>query len=172
MILAAILLLSILGATVLIVVILRQSKSPGPPADPAWIDGFSADRYRPMERLLAGGDFAFVATQSGLPAATVRRMRKDRQRLFRRYLRNLVRDFNRIHACAVQCALSATVDRPELSGALVRQKLSFHVAVCAMRVQLALHVAGIGSVDVQDLLGTLRDLCTETRGLRTHSAAA
>jgi hypothetical protein len=123
--------------------------------DPAWLEQFSTERYRPMVRLLADHDEVFLATTCGYTAKMIRRVRSERRRIFRAYLRNVVRDFNRLHHAARVIMLDSPVDRPDLAALLMRQRVAFTANWFAVQWRLALHTAGFGPVDARDLLQLL-----------------
>ena len=128
-----------------------------PAPDPAWLETFSAARYRPMLRLLAENDYEFMLA-NGADPAVVRRLRTERRRIFRTYLKNLVRDFDRVHRAARIALLESEQDQPELAARLIRVRFEFQLAVFAVRARLALHTVGIGAVDVQRLLGAVESV--------------
>src|ERR1044071_6455020 len=66
------------------------------PHDRTWLDEFSIDKYRPMLRLLSERDFEYLSMQAGSTPEIARRLRSERRKIFRAYLWNLVRDFNRL----------------------------------------------------------------------------
>lgn len=88
-----------------------------------------------MERLLAEDDLAYL-TVSGLDQQTLRQFRKERRRLFVRYLRNLESDFWNLHAGARALLIDAPSDRPELAADILRQQLAFQRTVWMIRVGL------------------------------------
>ena len=63
--------------------------------DPEWLKNFSVSSYRPMERLLDEGDIRFLTEHPGYEPGMENRLRADRRRIFRLYLKNLGRDFAR-----------------------------------------------------------------------------
>lgn len=132
--------------------LLAQTREPLP--DASWLLKFSVDRYRPMTRLLTESDFAFLAA-SGADAGAVRRLRAERRRIFRAYLSNLVRDFNRIHRAARIFLLDSEQDSSQAAMRLMRIRVSFELALLRVRGRLVLHALGIGGVDVRRLLDSL-----------------
>jgi hypothetical protein len=126
--------------------------------DPEWVSNFSTATYRPMQRLLSDTDLKYLAAQPGISARTVKQLRRERRRIFRAYLRNLVRDFHRLHLAARMTLLYASEDRPDLAKALLRQRATFTWAVLMVEVRLVLHAAGFGPVDVKGLIGALESM--------------
>src|SRR5579863_5016385 len=61
-----------------------------------WIDELSAERYRPMLRLLNGGDVEFCAPNPASRPRWRRKLRIQRCEIFQTYLRHLNHDFTRI----------------------------------------------------------------------------
>src|SRR5579863_76704 len=93
--------ISVVTGTALLLVaamLIRKLAVPGSslPLTPEWIDELSVERYRPMMRLLDGGDVEFLRTQPGFTPMMVTRLRIQRCKIFRGYLRSLTGDFNRV----------------------------------------------------------------------------
>src|SRR5690349_18638174 len=99
------------------------------PHDRTWLDEFSVDKYRPMLRLLSERDFEYLSMQSGFTPEIARRLRIERRRIFRAYLNNLVRDFNRLQAAGRELVTQASTDRSELAAALMRYQAEFYMSV-------------------------------------------
>ena len=133
------------------------TRTDGPAPDSAWLQNFTAARYRPMLRLLADDDYEFMIA-NGADAAVIRRLRAERRRIFRAYLNNLVRDFERIHHAARILVSESEQDQPEVAARLMRVRWEFALAVMAVRTRLALHIVGIGAVDVRRLLGAVESI--------------
>jgi hypothetical protein len=143
------------GAMILLLV--RRLTSPGSVSecDPEWVANFSLATYRPMLRLLAEDDYRFYASQPGITPKAVEQLRKERRRVFKSYLRNLVRDFHRLHLAARMTLIYSAQDRPDLAQALLRLRLIFTWAVLMVEFRLVLHAFGFGAVDARKLLGAL-----------------
>jgi hypothetical protein len=144
-----------LGALVLLLV--RRLTAPGTisECDPDWLANFSTATYRPMQRLLSDADLKYLAAQPGITRETVNQLRRERRRIFRAYLRNLVRDFHRLHLAARMTLVYSEQDRPDLAHALLRQRALFTWAVLNVEFRLVLHALGMGPVDVTHLIGAL-----------------
>jgi len=129
--------------------------------DEAGLKRFSLDRYRPMGRLLADADFEFLARcgQAGMQIA--RDLRSARRRIFRTYLRDLARDFHRLHGAAKLLLLQSQEDRPDLALLLVKQRLVFALAMLAVEWRLLLHTLGLSAVDTARLLAVVDGLRLE-----------
>jgi hypothetical protein len=125
--------------------------------EPEWLQSFSANRYRPMLRMLSEDDPGFLRLQ-GLDKTAIRRIRRERRQIFRVYLGNLIRDFNLLHEAARLVLLMSEVDRPDLSARLIRTRVEFQRAVLAVRVRLFLHSLGLAGVDVRELVGALESV--------------
>lgn len=114
----------------------------------------TADRYRPMIRLLADDDLDFVSTDHKL-----RRTLRDRRRmLFRAYLRCLTRDYSHLLAGVRKAMVDSGVDRPDLARELARNRVLFAIAICKVEYRLALHAAGVGHVEIGGLIEALETL--------------
>jgi hypothetical protein len=151
----AIVALGVVGAAILLLVRKLAGPATISQCDPEWISNFSVARYRPMLRLLDEADYAFLAAQPGYSKKYINRLRAERRAIFRAYLRNLVRDFHRLHMAARMILVYAPQDRPDLAMTLMRQRFVFMFAVVAIEFRLVLHTAGVGTVDVRKLLGAL-----------------
>ena len=123
--------------------------------DAKWLYEFSISRYTPMERLLCEEDYTFLASQPGFRPEIARKLRAQRRRIFRLYLRRMVRDFDRIHAAAQVMVVHSPVDSSELAAVLLKQRVSFRVALLAVEIRFALHAVGLGTVDIHSLVQSL-----------------
>jgi len=128
-----------------------------------WCNYFSIDRYRPMERLFSDEDYRFLADQPGYSPRLARRLKAERRRIFRQYLRSLGRDFNRLYTAARFLILQSPEDRPDLVTALLRQRLVFRYAMAVVHWRLALQTLGIGTVDVSGLVRALEQMGQQFR---------
>lgn len=128
----------------------------------------SIDRYRPMLRLLGDDDLDFVAANRGLR----RVLRARRRELFRSYLRCLARDYALVLAGIRMVMVQSGVDRPDLTRALVRNRVLFAVTMYKVELRLVLHAAGIGRVDISGLVDTLEALRAQLRVLSPAVSAA
>jgi hypothetical protein len=127
----------------------------------------SPAKYRPMERLLQEDDFRFLAGQPGFTPQLGRRLRTERRRIFRGYLRNLRNDFARAAAACQLLIVHSAEDRGDLAAGLMRQKLAFGVGMLAVEGRLMLHAAGAGPVDVRGLVESLETMQSQMRVLLT-----
>jgi hypothetical protein len=130
-----------------------------------------AAKYKPMERLLNEGDFQLVASYPTLSPSVGRRLRVERRRIFRAYLRSLRRDFGRIYTACRILILYSEADRPDLTMALLKLRAQFAWGMLLAEWRLALHMLGIGTVDIRGLIGGLDALHQQFNAL-AHSPAA
>lgn len=128
----------------------------------------TAERYRPMLRLLSNEDLAFVSADGKLQKA----LRAGRRDLFRGYLRCLTRDYACLLASVREAMVRSEIDRPDLARALARNRMLFAVAICKVEFRLALHATGGASVDVSGLVDALEALRGQARVLTTASLSA
>jgi hypothetical protein len=142
------------------------------PVDAAWLAAFSPARYLPMVRLLGTEDLAFLRAQPGFTPARGRRFRAERRTVFRKYLRSLARDFERLHRAARMLMLSAPEDRPEYAVALLRQRIRFERTMMRVRWQLLLNWIGGAAVDARRLVDALEAMNAQVRTLAAVPAAA
>ena len=161
-------------AGALILLLVRHLTAPGTisECDPEWVANFSTATYRPMLRLLAEEDYKFFAAQPGITQKAVEQLRQERRRVFKSYLRNLVRDFHRLHLAARMTLIYSTEDRPDLAQTLLRQRAVFTWAVLMVEFRLVLHTFGLGAVDARQLLGALDTMHINAGSLSTASQAA
>ena len=135
-------------------------------ADWEWANGFSVDRYRPMQRLLSEDDCTFLKGQRGYHPSILQSLRHDRRRVFRMYLRSLNRDFNRLYWAAKEAVMFSHAGEAGLLTMIVRQRVLFLWALSLVEMRLVLHAAGIGTVDVRPVLGALEAMREATRILQ------
>jgi hypothetical protein len=140
--------------------------------DPDWLKKFSVSSYRPMERLLDEDDIAFLKSQPGFEPGMEKVLRSQRRKVFRMYLRNLGRDFNRLHFALRLMALHGPQDNPELAKTLVKQKVLFFVGFLAVRMKLEAYALGVGTVDVRGLVATLDTMRAELNSMLTSPVAS
>ena len=126
-----------------------------PAADFSRLAEFSVETYRPMERLLLEDDFHFLRWQTGFAPDLEKRLRADRRRVFRAYLRGLTADFRLLHRAARILVSQHPEDRPDLAAGLVRQQLLFWWRLSVIHTRLWL--SAVPGVDLQvDVRGLLR----------------
>jgi hypothetical protein len=155
------------AAGLLVVFLLRRWNSPAHDPEPSleWCTRFTVQRYRPMERLFSEDDDRFLAAQPGCSPRLMQRLRADRRRIFRHYLRCLSRDFNKLHRAARYLLLDSPQDRPDLVMALFRQRLMFRYALLTVHGRLALQTLGLGSVNPRGLVSALELMGSQFRQL-------
>jgi len=119
------------------------------------LDDISISKYRPMERLLVDDDFEFLGSQEGNTPGLARKLRAQRRRVFRGYLRCMRRDFARLYLAAQLLLLHSTVDRPDLAISLLKQRALFTLALLAVEWRLVLHAARLAPVNVHHLVEAL-----------------
>jgi hypothetical protein len=111
----------------------------------------AAARYRPMLRLLSDDDIAFASSDKRL----VKKLRAQRNRLFRDYLRCLTKDYGRLLAGIRLAMVNSGVDRPDLARALAANQTRFALALCRIECRVFLHQFGIGKVDISGLVDAI-----------------
>ncbi len=117
---------------------------------------FSMVRYQPMTRLLVSDDLDFLAAQPGCRPETLARLRRDRRRIFRMYLRDLAADFQALHAEARKMAASSPEPQTQLIASLLRQQFTFWFALLAIETRLLLPQAG--GLDIGELIASVEAL--------------
>jgi hypothetical protein len=109
------------------------------------------NRYRPMLRLLRDEECKFASSK----AVSTRRLRAQRRTIFRGYLECLTKDYNAVLGAIRGVMVRSAIDRPDLAKALLKNRVLFAVALCAIDLHLCLHAAGVGRVEVSGLVGAL-----------------
>ncbi len=127
----------------------------------------SADRYRPMVRLLSDDDLAFVGFNSKLR----KDLRASRRKLFRGYLRCLTKDYAALLAGVREAMVRSGVDRPDLARALARNRVLFALAMCRIEFRLAFHATQAAKVDISGLVDALEVLRGQVNALAAPAAA-
>jgi len=126
----------------------------------------SAQRYRPMLRLLSDEDIDFVAANSVLH----RTLKSSRRKLFRSYLRCLTRDYGYLLAGIRAAMTGSGTDRPDLARALAKNRALFALAVYKVEIRLALHSLGLGKVDISGLVDAFEGLRAQVNVLSAAAA--
>ena len=135
------------------------------PLTAEWIDELSIERYRPMMRLLDGGDLEFLRSQPGFTPRMATKLRIQRCQIFRGYLRCLNGDFQRVCAAIKILMLQSRLDRPDLAGVLVQQQLMFACEMGLVYFRLFLYRWGLCGVDVTSLVKNFDLMRLELRSL-------
>ncbi len=142
------------------------------PVTAEWIAELTAERYRPMLRLLDGSDLEFLRMQPGVDKRMAARLRRQRCQIFRGYLQRLQLDFGRATVALKVLMVRSRDDRPELAAALLRQQLAFGCGMASARTRLFFYRWGIGSVDVSGLVRVFDAVRTELRNALPVDVAA
>lgn len=103
---------------------------------------FSVLRYEPMLRLATGEDLDFLAAQPGYRPEIGARLRRAHRRILRMYLRELARDFHRIHRDAREMIASGSAEHAPLVGALMRQQIAFWRGMALVEARLSFRLLG------------------------------
>lgn len=124
-------------------------------------DDLPVDDYRRMSRLLDPEDFAYARAR-GLRKPTLRKLRRVRRKIFRAYLRDIIRDFDRTHRALRLILVQSATDRPDLASELASLALTFYCAVLTTHFRLCLHACGL------DHTASARDLFRPIEILQAH----
>ena len=135
------------------------------PVTAGWIDELSADRYRPMMRLLDVGDIEFLRSQVGFTPKVESKLRAQRCQIFRGYLRCLNMDFKRVCLALKLVLVESEQDRPDLTAVLVHHQIMFASGLLAIYFRLFLYRWGICTVDVTSLVQIFDVMRIELRDL-------
>jgi hypothetical protein len=104
-----------------------------------------------MLRILSEEDLGFASGNRTLQ----KKIRARRRKIFRGYLRCLTKDYARLLSGLRRAMVESGVDRPDLAGAIAKNRFRFALALCRIEVHLQLHALGIGKVDVSGLVEAL-----------------
>ena len=156
-----------LAVAVTVFLLIRQAGFSGCnlPVTAEWIDELSIERYRPMMRLLDGGDLEFLRSQPGFTPSMASKLRSQRCQIFRGYLRCLSSDFGRVCAAIKLVMLQSKHDRPDLAAALLRNQLMFATGILIVQGRLFLYRWGLCGVDVTSLVKIFDMMRLELRTL-------
>lgn len=148
------------GITAALVALIHKLASPGRcelvSAD--WLSRFSVAKYRPMERILSPADFRFLSAQKGYRPKVARRLRWERIRAYRGYLKCLRADYRKLEATVTLWMAHSPKDRPEMALELFRRRIRFHIAMAAAEWRLVLFGLNITAPAHLRLVDDLDDL--------------
>ena len=142
------------------------------PVENDWADQVSADRYRPMLRLLDAREQAELRRNPACTRQMLRRFRSGRITVFRGYLGCLSADYTRVCSAIKLLMVHSAQDRPDLASLLVRQRALFTLHLMMAEGRLRLYGLGIGRVDVGKLVTALDCMRLQLHGLLATEAAA
>jgi hypothetical protein len=142
------------------------------PVTTDWLDDLSADRYRPMLRSLDEGDFRFLSRQPGFDRQMAARLRAQRLRMVREYVRSMEVDFGRLCTALKIVMAQAGEDRPDLAVALIQNQVAFTFGMAAVQVRLLLYRWGLGGMEFTSLLKVFEGMRLELRNFVPAQAAA
>jgi len=142
------------------------------PMEADWVEQVSADRYRPMQKLLDDREYAGLRAHPACNRKMLRRFRVSRIQAFRGYLTYLSTDYGRMCTAIKLLMVQSAQDRPDLAALLVRQRVTFTLRLMLAQLHLQLHALGFGQVDAGRLVGSLDAVRLELRGLMLATAQA
>jgi hypothetical protein len=122
-----------------------------------WLDDFSLDTYRPMERLLNEEDYRFLERQPGYQPAIARQLRAERKRIFRAYLRQLARDFGRLVSIGELIMVGSQQDRTDLARTIASAQRQFYWNIACVEVSLVVPFR-TGSPQIAQLIGAMETM--------------
>lgn len=168
--------LSVLGLGVIIAFATALGKIICPktalPVTTEWIEELSVERYRPLLTIADGKDLESICSGHGVDGKLVRQLRRKRCRIARSHLRDLSADFARVCTAIKLIMVQANIDRPDLASTLVRSQVKFAVGLISAHLQLYLQELGIGTIEVDEVLGVFNLICLELRSLVPATAAS
>lgn len=162
----------VLVGAMLLALQLRGNANVGAALDRNWLDTFSVERYRPMQALLSGADLEFLRARPGFTMWMEMRVRMQRARIFKAYLKNLDSDFQRLSAACKQLIVHANYDRPDLATVVLRRQLAFKCAKANVELRLLFYRCGVCGVAVKGLLHTFDSMSAQVQSLSPIMGAA
>lgn len=130
-----------------------------------WLDGFSAARYRPMQRLLSDVDKQFLQSRVGGDFRVARRLRRQRIAIFAQYLSEMRRDFSRLSLAMRELVTCAPDDQSELISSLIGMEWRFRRNLAEVYLRLGLYTLGLTKLDVSPLVRGLESFESGIRQL-------
>lgn len=145
------------GGAAVMILLLRRLSSPqrGQTINTDWLSRFSIARYRPMQRILAEDDYRFLEAQEWYHPSIASNLRRKRAAAFRSYLTCLKADFGRLDSAIRLYMAACSQDRPDLAKAVLKRRLVFAYAVTFAEWRLLLFRFGLGTADIEALIGSL-----------------
>jgi hypothetical protein len=145
------------SAAAVMIVLLRKLSSPhrDQTFNTDWLSRFSIARYRPMQRILAEDDYRFLEAQECYHPSIASNLRRKRAVAFRSYLTCLKADFGRLDSAIRLYMAACSQDRPDLAQAVLKRRLVFAYALTLAEWRLLLFRFGLGTVDIEALIGSL-----------------
>ena len=125
-----------------------------------------------MLRLLNEDDICFLRSQPGGSSALVRRLRRQRYRVFCSYLSSLQRDFHRGCEMLTFLLLQSQSDRRDIFRALFFSRVKFSLAVVRVHWRLLLYRWDIAPVPAGHLMDLFECLRLELFALNPASTGA
>jgi hypothetical protein len=117
-----------------------------------WFENFQVAVYAPMQGLLAQDDFLFLSRQPGFDPLLVKKLRRDRLRIFREYMNRLIVDYNRLHTLAYFVISQSTEDQSVLFTHLLSMRFRFWLATVQVEFRYALCYFGANSISLAEIL--------------------
>jgi hypothetical protein len=125
---------------------------PRRPATAEWIPDVSRERYEPMFRLLQEGDIRFLQSQPGATPALVRRVRRQRCRIFRGSLQCLERDFRQTCEALTMLMVQSPCERRDILRTVAVSRVKFFFGMLRVRYRLLLYRWNMGHEPVAQLV--------------------
>ena len=141
------------------------------PVTTEWLGELSAERYRPMMRLLDDTDFKFLRGQKGFTPAMAKSLRRQRAGIFRDYLSMLENDFQRISLALKLVMAQSECDRPDLARTLMQYQIRFATGIVVAHWRLLLFRGGIDGFDVAELVHLFDSMRVELTSLVPSAVA-
>lgn len=124
----------------------------------------SADRYRPVVRLLDPQDLAFLEQLPGYHPSIGRRLRNERRKLMLTYLSMMKTDFDASYRLATDMLANAPQDQGSFAEILLRERSRFLLNYWRIRVSLVLRLTGETPAVARQMLASMQSVeqCLQT----------
>ncbi len=133
----------------------------------SWFRDFSLEAYRPMQRLLDENDYRFLESQPGYQPSIARELRSERKKIFRTYLHEMIRDFNRMLGVARLMIVYASQDRPDLARAVAAARNQFYWTVLKTELALSLPWGVVEAGRLVESVGRIQESVREMSAERS-----
>jgi hypothetical protein len=149
-----------IGTTAALVLLIHKLASPArcELVSAEWLSRFSVAKYRPMERLLSQSDMRFLGAQKGYRPKVGRRLRMERIRAYRGYLKCLRADYRKLEAAISLWMAGSSKDRPELALGLLKSRIKFQLGLAHAEWRVVLYGLNIAPAKQVQLVEGLDDL--------------
>jgi hypothetical protein len=142
------------------------------PLSAEWINELSTDKYRNMMRLLSRRDLQELRALPNYSPQMASEFRRERSRLFKKYLDAMSVDFERICVAIRVLMLNSKYDRPDLASTLIQSQIMFSLAMANLRMRVFFYTLGWCEGDASELFRIFDAMRLELKNFVPAAAAA